>query len=198
MDKIELKILTISAGHTAQSYTLVMEEKNGPRKLPIVIGSAEAQSIAVQIENIKPVRPLTHDLLKSVISGFSIELKEVYISKLEEGIFYSELHLEQDGKVKIIDARTSDAVALALRFDSPIFTSKKIMSEAGISLDQDQVDTPEFAEESSVEPAIFQEEESKSDLYDFSKSELEEMLSEALEEENYDLAAKIRDEINRR
>ncbi len=205
MDRIELKILGISSGHTNASYTLILEELSGERKLPVVIGSAEAQSIAVQIEGIKPIRPMTHDLMKSLLSGFDIKLVEVVISKLEEGIFYADIVATDGSNTINIDARTSDAIALALRFGCSIYTKEEIMNEAGIILSEKESEqlTGDFVGD---EEDLYDEEldeiiesfEKDDELEDFSMTELEKMLDEAIDEENYDLAAKIRDEINSR
>ncbi|MBI3142077.1 MAG: bifunctional nuclease family protein [Bacteroidetes bacterium] len=207
MDKKELKILGISAGHTAASYTLILEEIGGNRKLPIVIGASEAQSIAVQIERIKPIRPMTHDLMKAVLDGFGIVLREVVISKLEDSIFYADLVVEQAGDEKIIDARTSDAIGMALRFSCPIYTHEAILREAGIILsdkDSEQLGMGELgpADDMESEPTDeiddMIEHIENDDLADLSVTELEKMLSDAINEENYDLAARIRDELNNR
>lgn len=207
MDKIELKILGISSGHTNASYTLILEELEGERKLPVVIGSAEAQSIAVQIEGIKPIRPMTHDLMKSLLSGFNVELKEIVISKLEEGIFYADIIAFDGNKEVKIDSRTSDAIAMALRYGCPIFTFENILKEAGILLSEqeseqltsdaslDDDDEEQFEEDLEELMEGFDQDD---DLEDFSLPELENMLDEAIQEENYDLAAKIRDIINSR
>lgn len=203
MDKIELKILGISSGHTSASYTLILEEVGGERKLPVVIGSAEAQSIAVQIEGIRPVRPMTHDLMKTVFDEFSIEVLEVVISKLEEGIFYSDLVMGDDSKERSIDARTSDAIALALRFGCPIYTYPAILDEAGIILSdkESQQITGEFSDEDfdeELEEVIDAIETESDDFTSLTVKELEVMLGEAISDERYDLAARIRDEINSR
>jgi bifunctional DNase/RNase len=207
MDKIELKILGISSGHTNASYTLILEELKGDRKLPVVIGSAEAQSIAVQIEGIKPIRPMTHDLMKSLLTGFNVQLKEIVISKLEEGIFYADIIAFDGNKEVKIDARTSDAIAMALRYGCPIFTFENILKEAGIILSEQESeqltndatlgdeDDEQFDEDIEELMEGFDQED---DLEDFSLPELEKMLDEAIQEENYDLAAKIRDIINSR
>jgi bifunctional DNase/RNase len=207
MDKIELKILGISSGHTNASYTLILEELKGDRKLPVVIGSAEAQSIAVQIEGIKPIRPMTHDLMKSLLTGFNVQLKEIVISKLEEGIFYADIIAFDGNKEVKIDARTSDAIAMALRYGCPIFTFENILKEAGIILSEQESeqltndatlgdeDDEQFDEDIEELMEGFDQE---NDLEDFSLPELEKMLDEAIQEENYDLAAKIRDIINSR
>lgn len=167
----------------------MLAEENGDRRIPIIIGPVEAQSIAIQLEGLHPPRPLTHDLFKNIATAFSIELLEVIIYKLEEGIFYSELICEQNGERIAIDSRTSDAVALALRFKCPIYTSENILEKAGIVIE---------VNDGGEEP------ESGDDLASGSKykkdtiEELEKMLQNAIKEENYELASDIRDEIKRR
>jgi bifunctional DNase/RNase len=129
MDKVELKFLRITYSHThAGAYALILAENFGDRRLPIIIGGVEAQAIAIQVENIKPARPLTHDLFKNVSDSLGFNLKEVIISDLVEGIFHAQLVIEQDAREVTIDARSSDAIALALRFDCPIFTYEPILS----------------------------------------------------------------------
>ena len=203
MDKVELKILGISSGHTSASYTLILEELGGERKLPVVIGASEAQSIAVQIEGIKPVRPMTHDLMKSVMDSFHIVVREVVISKLEEGIFYADLVVDDGSGVKVIDARTSDAIAMALRYDCPIYTFPNIIDEAGIKLsdkESEQLGSTEPDDEFDEELEDMMEtiEQQADDLETMTLKELDKMLGEAIADENYDLAARIRDEINKR
>lgn len=203
MDKIELKILGISSGHTSASYTLILEEIGGERKLPVVIGAAEAQSIAVQIEGIKPVRPMTHDLMKSVMDSFHIVVREVVISKLEEGIFYADLVIDDGNGVKVIDARTSDAIALALRYDCSIYTFPNIINEAGIILTDKESEElgnsePEEAHSEELEGIMETIEQDGDDLETMTHGELDQMLQDALKDENYDLAARVRDELNKR
>lgn len=205
MDKVELKILGISSGHTSASYTLILEEKGGGRKLPIVIGAAEAQSIAVQIEGIKPVRPMTHDLMKSLLDSFNAKIEEVMISKLDEGIFYADLYASGSTGSFSVDARTSDAIAMAIRYDSPIFTTPEIMLEAGIELTEQESEQisrnlePEEEEvEFEAEEELLEAIEESTDFQKMSTEELEELLTRAIEEEDYAAAAKIRDEIQSR
>src|ERR1700744_5453659 len=126
MDKIELQILGISSGHTSTSYALILEEVNGQRKLPVIIGAFEAQAIAIEIEKIVPVRPMTHDLIKAFAESFHISIKEVLIHRLQEGVFYASIICSSGDDVHQIDARTSDAIALALRFKCPIYTYETI------------------------------------------------------------------------
>ena len=193
MDKIQLQILGISSGHTSTSYTLILEEMNGQRKLPVIIGAFEAQAIAIEIEKIVPVRPMTHDLIKAFADTFHITIKEVLIHKLQEGVFYASIICSGNGDVQHIDARTSDAIAIALRFKCPIYTYENIMLEAGIILNE---------LEGEMRPISETEEEkkprSKADLSSYKTEDLEKMLEEALELENYVQAAKIRDEIKKR
>lgn len=195
MQKIRLNILGISVSQTQSgAYALVLAEETGERRIPIIIGPVEAQAIAIQLENLKPPRPLTHDLFKKLALAFNISLKEVIIYKLEEGIFYSELLCEKDGNEIKIDSRTSDAVALALRFHCPIFTSDEILQKAGIVLDIDD-DEPfgsllEEDSDDSTDPS--------SPYSHYSTSELEELLNNAIEDEDYEKASVIRDELNKR
>jgi len=134
MQKVQLKILGISSGNVASSYTLLLEEVNGERKLPVVIGVLEAQAIAIEIEKIEPLRPMTHDLFKMFSNSFGIRVKEVIIHKIHEGIFYANLIATDGTTSQEIDSRTSDAIALALRFNCPIYTFESVIEEAGISM----------------------------------------------------------------
>ncbi len=160
-----------------------------------MIGGGEAQSIAVAIEKIKPKRPLTHDLLKSVCGEFNINLKEVVIHKLEDGIFHALLICEQEGKFYEIDSRTSDALALALRFNSPIFTYESILETSGILMEDSGKETEELeAELMGTEPSTVPE----GDYSKYNLKELNELLNKVLDNEEYEAAIRIRDEINRR
>lgn len=193
MDKIRLNILGLSVSQTQSgAYALVLAEENGDRRIPIIIGPVEAQAIAIQLEGLKPPRPLTHDLIKNIAIAFDIVLLEVTIYKLEEGIFYSELLCETNGKEVIIDSRTSDAVALALRFKCPIYTSEEILKKSGIVLnsDNDLADHNSFLEE-ETEP-------SDSPFANYSAQELNEILNEAIKNEDYEKASVIRDELDNR
>lgn len=193
MEKVKLEIVGLSYSQTQSgAYALVLSEVGGKRRLPIIIGGFEAQAIAIELEKMTPTRPLTHDLFKSFAVSFAIQVKEVLIYNLVEGIFYSKIICEQNGEVHEIDARTSDAIAIGVRFDCPVFTYETILSSAGILLDES-----DEAAISSVEP----EEEETSDtptISSMSIAELESLLEEALENEDYEQASKIRDEINRR
>ena len=193
MDKIQLQILGISSGHTSTSYTLILEELNGPRKLPVIIGAFEAQAIAIEIEKIIPVRPMTHDLIKAFAETFHITIKEVLIHKLQEGVFYASIMCTNGNEVQQIDARTSDAIAIALRFKCPIYTYEPIMQEAGIILNELEGEAKPVSE-----PEEGTKIKSRDDLTSYKSEELEKLLEEALEFENYILAAKIRDEIKKR
>jgi bifunctional DNase/RNase len=193
MDKIKLDIAGLSYSQTQSgAYALVLAEAGGKRQLPIIIGGFEAQAIAIELEKMTPTRPLTHDLFKNFAQAFSIEVKEVVIYNLVEGIFYSKLICEKDGMTTEIDARTSDAIAIGVRFSCPIYTFESILSSAGILMDETQQKDDDF---------IMDEEEQASPegaLNTLSMEELEIELNEALENEDYEMASKIRDEINKR
>ena len=192
MQKKKLNILGLSVSQTQSgAYALVLAEENGDRRIPIIIGPVEAQSIAIQLEGLKPPRPLTHDLFKNLAFAFDINISEVVIYKLEEGIFYSELVCVVDENEVRIDSRTSDAVALALRFKCPIYTNEEILDKAGIVMDSEGENPVEFEDRSS-------ELGSKSEFESYNENELKEMLNEAVNNENYERASKIRDELNRR
>ncbi|MCC6752756.1 MAG: bifunctional nuclease family protein [Saprospiraceae bacterium] len=187
---VELEITALSHSVSqSQNYAIVLGELEGNRRLPIVIGGYEAQAIAVVLERMTPNRPLTHDLFKNTLSSFGIEIKEIVINNLVDGIFYSQLICEKDGEVLKIDSRTSDALALAVRFECPIYTYEFIMEAAGVVLDE--------SEEEAVQKVEKKEEPSKP-FSNYSVQELEALLQKVLEEENYEKAARIRDEINRR
>ena len=195
MQKIRLNILGLSVSQTQSgAYALVLAEEDGERRIPIIIGPVEAQAIAIQLEGLKPPRPLTHDLFKNMALAFDIALLEVTINKLEEGIFYSELLCEMDGKEVVIDSRTSDAVALALRFRCPIYTTEEILKKSGIVLDLED-------EESPVKNLRNREEYKDPEVSTYSQysvNELNEMINEAVQNEDYEKASILRDEIKRR
>lgn len=192
-DKIELELLNVSQGYSnQQSYAIVLGEVNGKRRLPIVIGALEAQSIFFAVENTEHNRPFTHDLLKNILDNFDIVLKEIHISKLYEGVFYSNLILIFDGDTYEIDSRTSDAVAMAVRQNAPIFIDAEILDRAGIILPDVE---EELAPSNPEEEYELQHAEKKSPKYTL--EDLEEMLNNALQNEDYEKAAKIRDEINK-
>ncbi|HTH81613.1 MAG TPA: bifunctional nuclease family protein [Mucilaginibacter sp.] len=196
MKKIKLDIVGLSYSQTQSgAYALVLGEINGRRRLPIIIGSFEAQAIAIEIEKMTPSRPLTHDLFKSFAEAYHIMVQEVIIYNLVDGIFYSKLICSDGKKMMEIDARTSDAIAVAVRFDCPIYTYEFILSSAGIVIEgndfvylENITETPE-----EVTPVT-----SASGFAGLSIDELKTKLQEALTEESYERAAKIRDELNRR
>ena len=193
MEKIKLEIVGLSYSQTQSgAYALVLSEVNGNRRLPIIIGGFEAQAIAIELEKMVPTRPLTHDLFKSFATSFDIQVKEVIVYKLIEGIFYYKLICEHSGTITEIDARTSDAIAIGVRFNCPVFTYESILSSAGILLDENAIEGDEFLAETVEEP-------SEEDLISTQTSEeLETQLNQAIENEDYELASKIRDEIQRR
>ncbi|MFC0517841.1 bifunctional nuclease domain-containing protein [Mucilaginibacter angelicae] len=196
MKKIKLDIVGLSYSQTQSgAYALVLGEVSGRRRLPIIIGSFEAQAIAIEIEKMTPSRPLTHDLFKSFAQAYQIEVQEVIIYNLVDGIFYAKL-ICNDGKRSVeIDARTSDAIAVAVRFDCPIFTYEFILSTAGIVIEGNDFvyleNINETPEEKSVSTSV-------SGYASISTEELKTKLQEALAEESYEKAAKIRDELNKR
>ncbi len=191
MDRIELKIIGLSYSQTQSgAYALILSEKNGDRRLPIIIGGFEAQAIAVELEKMTPSRPLTHDLFKTFSTAFKINIKEIMIHNLSEGVFFSKLICSKGEEIVEIDARTSDAIAIGVRFDAPIFTTEEILSSAGILLDE----TPE--DDDIISEAI---DEVKNDTIDSKSTEdLKSELNIAIENEDYELASKIRDEIQKR
>ena len=192
MKKILLKIAGLSYSQTrAGAYALILEEENGKRRLPVIIGTSEAQSIAVQLEGLKPYRPLTHDLFISMASSFNIKVIEVNIVKLEEGIFYSEIICKRENiKIKI-DSRTSDAIAIALRFKAPIFVPESIMMKAGMLFDEE---SNKFAENSDDAGS----KDSEKNYKDMADDELNKLMEDAVKNEDYEAASLIRDELNRR
>jgi bifunctional DNase/RNase len=205
MSLVKLAIKGISYSQTQNgAYALILNEVDGERKLPIVIGAFEAQSIAIALEKeIKPPRPLTHDLFKNFADRFDIVVKQVIIHKLVDGVFYSSIICERDKIEEIIDARTSDAIALALRFNAPIFTYKNILDKAGVYLKGNSME-PENANEDNdgvlTTPETFGSEETtpKDSYSGKSVQELYELLNEAVQNEDYEKAAKIRDEISKK
>ena len=197
-NKIKLRILGISYSQSQSgAYALIMVENEGKRRLPIIIGSFEAQSIAIELENMKPTRPLTHDLFKIFADSFSIIIKEVIIYKFTDGIFFAKLICFDGQKTIEIDSRTSDAVAIALRVKCPIFTYDSILNGAGIVIDDE---TSDPASSLDKPKGIKEKEKSKtvSEYITMSIEELETLLNTAVEEESYEKASLIRDEINRR
>lgn len=200
MEKIQLEILGLSSSQSQSgSFALVLGETNGNRRLPIIIGMFEAQAIAIEIEKIIPNRPMTHDLFKSFGHSFNYTIKEIVISDLKEGVFFAKIVCENDNKTVEIDARPSDAIAIGLRFNAPIFTYEKIMTDAGIILtDEAEEETPEFTAEKPKEESKTTSKKEEVPLKDLSYDKLKELLDKALEEEDYERAATIRDELNKR
>ncbi len=188
--RVKLNVLGITFSQVqAGAYALVLSEENGNRRVPIIIGTPEAQSIAIFLEGLHPPRPLTHELFLSFADAVNVSLKEIYIYKFEEGVFFSELVFTQGEKDITIDSRTSDAIALAVRSSAPIYTTEEIMKEAGIIMDDD------FPEESEVEV------ETHKPQYSFDTMNLEELenaLNDAIAMEDYEKASKIRDLINKK
>lgn len=199
MSKSLLAVFDIKpSGATSGAYTLVLEEIQGKRKLPIVIGMHEAQSIAIKLENMTPSRPLTHDLMQSLSSAYGIALKQVTIYDLVEGIFFARLLCELDGKEEEIDARTSDAVALAVRFGCPIFCEEKVMEAASIPPEGEQEITPMPEDGEDVFGLDEDPIDPENQLSSLSEEELNEEMDQALQNEDYERAGLIRDEIERR
>jgi len=197
MQKVRLEISGIAYSQTQSgSYVLTLSEAAGKRKLPIVIGGFEAQAIAVELEKMIPNRPLTHDLIKSFCITYDVIIKEVLIYKFVEGVFYSKLICEKDGAISEIDSRTSDAIAVGVRFNSPIFTLSNVLEDAGITSDQED----DFESDALFEEGLEAIEDDKqiSSMVNDSLQDLEKQLEEALENENYELASKLRDEIKKR
>ena len=196
MKKIELEIVALSHSITqTHSYAVVLGELNGLRKLPIVIGGFEAQAIAVALERMNPGRPLTHDLMKNFMNAFAVNLQEIVISDLQEGIFFSKLVCYTNNDTVEIDSRTSDALALAVRFGCPIYTYEFILSQAGVAMDDDSLPIEEPKEKTK------EKEKKKTTLAEFgdqSKEELKESLMKAIDDEAYELASKIRDELKKK
>jgi bifunctional DNase/RNase len=191
VNKIRLEILGLSSSQAQSgSFALVLGEKNGSRRLPIIIGMFEAQAIAIEIERITPNRPMTHDLFRSMAEAFEIRVVEVIISDLREGVFFAKLVCMNEDRRVEIDARPSDAIAIALRFNAPVYTSENVLMEAGIVLtDEDEDDHLEEVTQSPNRPESLKE---------YSTDQLQVLLNEALENEDYEKAAKIRDELSKR
>ena len=198
MNRVKLNVLGISYSQTQSgAYALVLSEEDGKRRIPIIIGGFEAQAIAIQLEGLTPPRPLTHDLFLNFAKSFAIELIDVQIYKLEEGVFFSKLHCDNGNKEVYIDARTSDSIALALRFGCPIYTTEEILEKAGIVLDIEE--GAEAATPSEKEaPQKVKHDSLLEGLKKLSIDELNALLEEAILNEDYEKASKIRDELNKR
>ncbi len=192
MDKIKLEILGMSYSQSQSgAYALILGEAGGKRRLPIIIGGFEAQAIAIELEKMKPARPLTHDLLKSLAVAFHIKVTEVIINKFFEGVFYAQLVCNDGKQIIEIDSRTSDAVAIAIRFNCPIFTYENIMSVAGVVVDDNKKEDDDSEWQDS-------EKREKNPWELLSVEELEKQIQTAIDNEEYEKASKIRDEIKRR
>jgi len=197
MKKIELRIIALSHSVSqSNNYAVVLGEMIGLRRIPIVIGSFEAQAIAVAMEKMTPNRPLTHDLFKQTLEAFKVEIKEIIINNLLDGIFYARLICEREGEIIELDSRTSDAIALAVRFQCPIFTYEFILDTAGVELDEST--QTDIEEENDDEMEEKPGKNKQSSLSTYSLESLQNMLLQVLEEENYEKAATIRDEIDKR
>jgi bifunctional DNase/RNase len=193
MEKIRLDIIGMSYSQSQSgAYALILGERNGNRRLPIIIGGFEAQSIAIELEKIRTPRPLTHDLFKTFADAYDIEISEVIISQFSEGVFYAKLICSDGSKIKEVDSRTSDAIALALRFSCPVYTYESIMSAAGILMEEEA----ELLKQEEPPPA--DDPDDYLSFANFSQAELKEMQQNAIENEEYEKASKIRDELNKR
>lgn len=197
MEKIELEIITLSQNAAQNhSYAIILGEAGGVRRLPIVIGAFEAQAIAVALEKVTPSRPLTHDLIRNTLQSFDITLKEVLIDNLQEGVFYAKLICQHQEEIVEIDSRTSDAIALAVRFGCPIYTFEFILDQAGIVMEEqvgEAKSTEKKAAPKSPKPAA-----KKDDLSSMTTEQLNQKLQEYLENEEYEKAAAVRDELTKR
>jgi bifunctional DNase/RNase len=193
MKRVKLKVTGISYSQTQSgAYALILNEENGDRRIPIIIGGFEAQAIVIKLENLEPPRPLTHDLFKRFADEFNISITEVMIYKLEEGVFFSKLLCNSRDKEYSIDSRTSDAVALALRFGCPIFIEEDILDKAGITINSTDSEFSSSNEADNIIP-------SDSNKYDsYSDEELFKMIDESVKTEDYERAAAVRDEIEKR
>ena len=193
MTRILLDVIGLSFSHSQSgAYALLLGEKNDRRRLPVIIGEAEAQSIAIAMENVEKKRPLTHDLFKSFATAYGINITEVVINRFKEGLFFSELHCEKDGEASVIDARTSDAVAIAVRFKCPIYTTSQVMEEAGLIMDELENEECEDNEENMLDDFGYE----RMDRYDM--QDLQQLLQDAIDKEDYMAASVLRDEINKR
>lgn len=188
MNKVSLEIVAISHSVSqSHNYAVILGESEGSRRLPIVIGGFEAQGIAIAVEKMTPNRPLTHDLFKATLDNFGIVIREVVINDLLDGIFYGQLICDQHGDISVIDSRTSDAIAMAVRFNCPIYTYDFILDQAGVEMDNDK-----------TEPLTPSRTVQKQGITSLSLAELESQLEKAIEMEDYETAAKLRDEISNR
>ena len=182
MEKVKLNVLGITSSQIqAGAYALVLSEEGGPYRIPVIVGVAEAQSIAVKLENVTPPRPLSHDLIVSLARAFGIGLEEVFLYKFENGVFLSELHFKDDDRKVVIDSRTSDAISLALRTGAPIYTPRERLEKTGF-----------VSEKGEIKVASVEVETKEIDLRKFAVEELEKMLAKCVEREEYERAAEIK------
>ncbi len=189
MDKIQVDILGISSSPSnAGAYALILKELHGNRRLPIIIGAFEAQAIALELEGMKPPRPLTHDLMKTIIDTFAVSLNEVYINELRDGTFYAKLIIEGVSNTEEIDSRPSDAIALAVRYSVPMFVDADVLNEAGIRSEAEDEEHEPSSESGTEEPVK---------QYTTKYEQLQASLKDAVEKEDYERAAKIRDELRK-
>ncbi len=196
-DRIKLKVLGLSYNQQQSgAFALLLAQEGGPYRIPIVIGAAEAQSIAIRIEGITPPRPLTHDLFISFAQAFGVRLREVFIYKFEDGIFSSELTFSDGDRTVVLDARTSDAIAIAMRLGTPVYTTRAILEETGFIIENEQEDEPNHDDGPSVEPEPAATQEPKPE--NLALEELEKMLARLIEDENYEEAARISEIIKRK
>ena len=196
---VELEILGLSSNHSQSgSFTLILGEIEGKRRLPIVIGMLEAQAIAIEIEKIIPNRPMTHDLFKSFSSNFGFTIEHILVSDMREGVFYAKIICHSATKRVEIDARPSDAIAIAVRFDAPIYCSTSVMSEAAIEFTEEDEKREQQSSPKGGASAGANKKASDTSLKDYSLDKLNKMLEQAINAEDYEKAARLRDEINRR
>jgi bifunctional DNase/RNase len=202
--KIQVDIVGLSATPTGpSSYALILKEVGGDRRLPIIIGSFEAQAIALELENVKPPRPLTHDLIKNILDGLGVSMIEVVVTDLRDGTFYAKIYLELNGLTYEIDSRPSDAIAVALRCGAPIYVNEEVMEEAGFAPEEEtsaeeieEEENPSLSDEDITEPPA-PKRTPKPTSKEEKLAELQRQLEEAIKKEDYERAAKIRDEIRR-
>lgn len=204
MEKIQLEILALtnSVSHS-NSFTVLLGEVNGSRRIPIIIGQFEAQAIAVSMDKIKPTRPLTHDLMKNIMKTYNVEVLEVVINNLIDGIYYALVVCKKGNAVVEVDSRTSDAIALAIRFEAPIYISKDIIDNVGVTFEKELLETVEDdlekeLEQIDIELPSLEYAENQPVIGDLTPAELEEALRIALDKEDYEEAARLRDEMSRR
>jgi len=196
--KVEVFIKNILPAHSHGAYTLVLHSPKSKIQLPVLIGALEAQSIAMEMENMKSTRPLTHDLFATTLKNFNIGITEICIEKLTEGIYYSSIYFIQDGLTMQVDSRTSDAIAMAMKFKCPIFVTQAILDEAGFEEDENEVDIDEPGRNTEEDMPQESKSEVKSPFAEFTIQELETMLEDAINIEDYSKAARLRDEIAKR